>query len=243
MLRTYRADLHIHTCLSPCAELDMTPARIVSVAAERGLDIIAITDHNSAENIPAALKAGGGITVIPGMEVTTAEEAHILALFPDMESAARLQRITYRDLSVTDNRGILHEQVVTNEKDEVLRFNERVLMDATGLGVKAAIDVIHDLGGLAIACHIDREAFSVITQLGFIDDSLRFDALEISFRTARPEALELFGTYDGYPWMTSSDAHHVEDISRVVTEFLIQEPTFDEIALAFRQEGGREVRF
>ncbi|VAX26576.1 FIG168882: metal-dependent phosphoesterases (PHP family) [hydrothermal vent metagenome] len=243
MLRTYRADLHIHTCLSPCAELDMTPARVVSTAIEEGLDIIAVTDHNTAENIPSAIKANGEITVIPGMELTTAEEAHILALFPDMETVMRLQEIAYNDLPLTGNKRILYEQVVVNEKDEVLRFNDRVLMDATRLGVKEAINIIHGLGGITVACHIDREAFSILTQLGFIHDSLKFDALEISFRTDRKRALKMFGIYDRYPWITSSDAHHVSDIGRAATEFIMKEPSFDEIVLALSEKEGRKVRF
>ncbi|NOY39560.1 MAG: PHP domain-containing protein [Nitrospirae bacterium] len=243
MLRTYRADLHIHTCLSPCAELDMTPARVVSRAIEEGLDIIAVTDHNTAENIQSAVKVNGEITVIPGMELTTAEEAHILALFPDMESVMRLQEITYNDLPLTGNKRILYEQVVVNEKDEVLRFNDRVLMDATGLGVKEAISIIHNLGGITVACHIDREAFSILTQLGFIHDSLEFDALEMSFRTDRERALKMFGIYERYPWITSSDAHHVSDIGRAATEFIMKEPSFEELVLALSGKEGREVRF
>ncbi len=243
MLGTYRADLHIHTCLSPCAELDMTPARVVSTAIEKGLDIIAVTDHNTAENIPSVIKVNSEITVIPGMELTTAEEAHILALFPDMESVMRLQEIAYNDLPLTGNKRILYEQVVVNEEDEVIRFNDRVLMDATGLGVKEAINIIHDLGGITIACHIDREAFSILTQLGFIHDSLNFDALEISFRTERQRALKMFGIYDRYPWITSSDAHHVSDIGRAATEFIMKDASFEEIVLALSGKEGREVRF
>ncbi len=243
MLGTYRADLHIHTCLSPCAELDMTPARVVSTAIEAGLDIIAVTDHNTAENIPSVIKVNGEITVIPGMELTTAEEAHILALFPDIESVMRLQEIAYNDLPLTGNKRILYEQVVVNEKDEVLRFNDRVLMDATGLGVKEAIGIIHDLGGITVACHIDREAFSILTQLGFIHDSLNFDALEISFRTKKDKALKMFDIYKRYPWITSSDAHHVSDIGRAATEFIMNKASFEEIALALSGKEGRKVRF
>jgi len=243
MLRTYRADLHIHTCLSPCAELDMTPSRVVSAAIEEGLDIIAVTDHNTAENIPSAMKAGGEITVIPGMELTTAEEVHLLALFPDIDSAERLQGIVYDELPLTGNKRILYEQVVVNERDEVVRFNDRVLMDATGFGVREAIGIIHDLGGITVACHIDREAFSILTQLGFIHDSLEFDALEISFRTERERALRMFGAYTRYPWITSSDAHHVSDIGRAATEFIMKEASFEEITLALSGKGGREVRF
>ncbi|NOZ25780.1 MAG: PHP domain-containing protein [Nitrospirae bacterium] len=243
MLRVYRTDLHIHTCLSPCAELDMTPARVVSTAVEEGLDIIAVTDHNTAENLPAAVRAGAGITVIPGMELTTAEEVHILALFPDIDAVMRLQDMVYEDLPTTANERILYEQVVVNEKDEVVRFNDRVLMDATGIGVEEAVGIIHGLGGISVACHIDRDAFGILAQLGFIRDSLGFDALEISYRTDRERASRTFAMYSGYPWITSSDAHHVTDIGRAATEFMMKDASFEEIVLALSGRDGRGVRF
>ncbi len=221
----------------------MTPARVVSAALEEGLDIIAVTDHNTAENIQPAVEAAAGLTVIPGMELTTAEEVHILALFPDMDPLMRLQEIVYEDLPSTDDERILHEQVVVNERDEVVRFNDRVLMDATGMGVEEAIGIIHGLGGISVACHIDRDAFGIVAQLGFIPESLDFDALEISFRTGRERASKMFGPYSGYTWITSSDAHHVADIGRAATEFTMREASFDEIVLALAGEGGRGVRF
>jgi PHP family Zn ribbon phosphoesterase len=221
----------------------MTPGRIVSTAIERGLDIIAITDHNSAENLPGMLKIDNDLTVIPGMEITTSEEAHITALLPDLQSAFMLQEIVYESLPCTSKKEVLYEQVVVNEKDEVLRFNDRLLIYATGLCAEDLLGHIHSIGGIAIASHIDREMYSILTQFGFIPDSFGFDALEISFRTERSLALNLYGEYSRYPWITASDAHHVMDIGRGVTEFLINEPTFNEIRLALAGIDGRGVRF
>jgi predicted metal-dependent phosphoesterase TrpH len=243
MLKTFKADLHIHTCLSPCAELDMTPKSIVSKAREKGLDIIAITDHNSSENIQATMNIAEMITVIPGVELTTSEEAHVIALFPQWQLLRKLQDIIDKNLSRTSEKSLLYEQVVVNERDEVEGFHNRLLIEATHLGVMDTLRIIHDIGGIAIACHIDREAFSILTQLGFIPESLEFDALELSWRTTMKKAESLYHDYERYPWITASDAHYLDDIGRIFTEFLIHEPTFDEMRLALMGKDGRGVSF
>ncbi|MEW6115810.1 MAG: PHP domain-containing protein [Nitrospirota bacterium] len=233
------ADLHIHTCLSPCAEVDMTPRRIVEKARAQGLDIIALSDHNSAENIQLALDLAKeeNITVLPAMEVTSREEAHVLALFRSAESATAMQEIVYRALpaGVHDEQAVGY-QLIVNERDEIMEFNKRLLFSATGLTAREIIDAIHALGGLAIACHIDREHFSVVSQLGFISDDLSFDALEISRATGMDRARSLFSAYASFPWITSSDAHQLADIGSRTTAFFLNEPSFEEIALAFKGE-------
>ncbi len=254
MLKEFRADLHIHTCLSPCAELDMTPSSIVKTASERKLDIIAVTDHNSAENTVAAGKAAEGmeLTVLPGMEITSSEEAHILALFDDIEGIMKLQDLIYEDLLPGENirtsspfgaggPGGFGEQIVVNEKDEILDFNMRLLIGATNLTANSIVKTVHSLGGLAVASHVDREAFSIISQLGFIPQDLKFDALEISARAGRERAEYLFENYDSFTWVSSSDAHYIKDIGRAATVFFIKEPTIAEMALAMKNIDGRKV--
>ena len=179
----FRADLHIHTCLSPCAELDMTPYRIVERAASLGLNVIAICDHNSVENaeVTKRLAKGKGINAIPGIEVTSFEEVHIVGLFRDIDSVLRIQDIVYENLQTGENDvDAFGYQVVVNENDEVLSFNNRLLIGATTLSVSKVVETIHTLGGLAIAAHIDREGYGIIGQLGFIPHDLNLDALEIS---------------------------------------------------------------
>ncbi len=233
------ADLHIHSCLSPCAEPDMTPRRIIDGAVERGLGIIAIADHNSAENLEVAgrIAQSKGITVLPAMEITSYEEAHVLALFGSVGSAVAMQDVVYRNLSegLNDER-FLGYQLVVNEEDEIIRFNPRLLITTTGLHLKDLVDAIHSFGGLAVASHIDRGSFSVISQLGFISDEMGFDALEISCNTRRERAEALFGAYAAIPWITSSDAHNLGDIGKRTTSFFLEEASFDEIARAFRGE-------
>lgn len=245
MLKKFKADLHIHTCLSPCAELDMTPSFIVKTALEKGLDIIAITDHNSAENIPAAKKSAGesGLTVLAGMEITSSEEAHILAFFDD-ERIGELQEIIYDNMppGVNDDARF-GEQVVVNEMDEVLHFNRRILIAATSMPAETIINTVHDLGGLAVASHIDKDAFSIISQLGFIPDNMKFDALEMSPHVTREEAEMLFKSYNAIAWISSSDAHYPTDIGKRTSNFHINSPTIAEIKRAMHNIDGRRVEW
>lgn len=246
MLKEYKADLHIHTCLSPCSDLHMTPSAIAKTASEKDLDIIAVTDHNSAENVPAAKKTGenNGITVLAGMEVTSKEEVHVLALFEHYEEIQKLQEIIYEKLQQGENDvREFGEQVVVNEYNEVLSFNPRLLIGATGLSLKTIVDTIHSFGGLSIASHVDREAFGVVSQLGFIPEDVQFDALEMSPRIDRKKAEHIFGNFNSIPWISSSDAHSLEEIAKRKTHFFIEEPSFNEITLALKNIDGRRVEW
>jgi PHP family Zn ribbon phosphoesterase len=244
MLKEYKADLHIHTCLSPCADLHMNPVEIIRTATETGLDIIAITDHNSSENVISTVNAAAnsGLTVLAGMEVTTSEEVHIVALFNDITSLTEFQGIVYKNLQPGENdESKFGEQVVVNENNEVLCFNKRLLIGATVLNASSIVSIIHRLGGISIASHIDREAFGIISQLGFIPNDLKFDALEISPKTDREKAGQLFKDYRSYTWISSSDAHYLKDIGKRKTHFFMNEPTISEISRALHGTGGRKA--
>lgn len=245
MLKRFRGDLHIHTCLSPCADLTMSPKRVVERAVKENLDMIAICDHNSAENAGAAMAAAADkkITVLPGMEVTTVEEVHIIALFDELHQVLDLQRIVYEHLPPGENReDIFGEQIVANEFDEVEGYNNRLLMTATQLTLEKWVAEIHTLGGLVIAAHIDREAYnSIIGQLGFIPPGLELDALEISSHTSRSRALERYPGIEKFPLISSSDAHYLQDIGKAASSFLLGAPGVDEIRKAFKKQGGRPL--
>jgi PHP family Zn ribbon phosphoesterase len=224
----------------------MTPRNIIEKAASLGINLIAVCDHNSAENIAATLELGRkhGITVIPGMEITSTEETHILGLFGSLEKSYEMQAVIYEHLQPGDNdEDVFGIQVVVNEEDEVLGFNKRLLIGSTDLPVNRIVDLIHGFGGLAIAGHIDREAFGIIGQLGFIPAGIGFDALEISSRTPVDKAMETFGMYRSIPWITSSDAHELEDIGRRTVGLHLNHATFEELCLALRGVEGREVIF
>src|SRR4030066_1610772 len=229
MLRLFKADLHIHTCLSPCTELDMSPKRILAAAKKKGIDIIGICDHNSSENSPAVLKAARKmrITVIPGLEVTAREEVHVLALFDNVKTALRLQEHVYENLPGENDEEAFGRQVVVNEKEEVEGFNNKLLIGATTIPLEEVIRLIHSLGGLSIASHIDREAFSIIGQLGVIPKNLPLEALGISPRIPTEEAIKTYAC--DYPITCSSDAHYPADIGKGSTTFLLEEGSLAEI--------------
>ncbi|TEU07325.1 MAG: PHP domain-containing protein, partial [Candidatus Aminicenantes bacterium] len=225
MLRLFKADLHIHTCLSPCAELDMSPKGILTAAKKKELDIIGICDHNSSENSLAVMNAARkmNISVFPGMEVTSQEEVHVLALFDEIENALKLQKFVYKNLPGENDEKAFGMQVVVNEKEEVLGFNNKLLIGATTIPLEEVIRLIHSFSGIAIASHIDRESFSIIGQLGFIPDNLELDALEISPNITFKEARKRYANH--YPITCSSDAHFPDDIGKRFTSFLLEDST------------------
>ncbi len=241
MLKLFRADLHIHTCLSPCTELDMSPREIVNRAKIKQIDIIGICDHNSSENSVAAVAVGKkmNVCVFPGMEVTSQEEVHVLALFDEIKDALKLQKNVYDNLPGENDEEIFGMQVIVNEKDEVLGFNNKLLIGATTIPLEEIIRKIHSYNGIAIASHIDREAFSIIGQLGFIPENLALDALEISAHITRKDAEKKFNF--NYPITCSSDAHSPDEIGKGFSSFLLKERSVLEIRKALNHEDGRKL--
>lgn len=238
-LKAFYGDLHIHTCLSPCADLEMSPRSIMKAARSKDLHFVGICDHNSGENVRAAMKAGEQerIRVIGGMEVTSREEVHILALFDEASQLQALQDLVYQSLPDTDDERIFGDQVVVNEADEVMGFNKKLLLGATEMPLEAVIDCIHRHQGVAVASHIDREGFGIIGQLGFIPDGLGLDAVE----AAGPLTGDLFSSAADYPLVLSSDAHFLADIGRRRTCFLLEDLSVSELRKAFRREDGRRI--
>ena len=246
-LRLFRADLHIHTALSPCGSNEMTPAAIVATASARGLDMIAVCDHNSAGNVRAVQEAGeaagGGLAIIAGMELTSMEEVHVLGLFPDAAHAEQVAA-QVRELLPQADAGyysFFGEQPVLAADGCRMGTETAALALATPLDLNEAVALIHDGGGLAVAAHIDRKSFGVFSQLGFFPADAGFDALEVSkwLPTDSPQLAEFAAL--GLPLVGSSDAHYVEEIGAGYAELLLEEPTFAELALAFAGAGGRST--
>lgn len=242
ILPLFKADLHIHTCLSPCADLSMGPGAIVARALSRDLDVIGVCDHNSAENVPGVLRAAQerNLRVLPGMEVTSKEEVHILAMFDRLDQALEWQELVYRRLPGRNAPEVFGLQPVVNRDHEVVGFNERLLAGATELSVEDVVAGIHALEGLAIASHVDREAFGIIGQLGFIPAGLELDALELSPNISPEQGRQRFAQY-ALPFLQFSDAHCLEDIGKVATFFRIHEATTAEIRKALRGAQGRRI--
>lgn len=223
----------------------MSPWAVVKRAAELGLDMIAICDHNSAENAAAALEVARRLgpqapCVLPGMEVTSAEEVHLLTVFEGLSAALTMQAMVYDHLQKEKNDPRLFgEQIVANADDEVEYFNTRLLIGATDLTVESLVDRAHSLGGRVIAAHLDRQSFSLVGQLGMIPPGLELDAVEISSRDWRREAPRWRRETD-LAVLVSSDAHGLDQVGSVWSEIMGERPSWQEFCLALR---GREGRF
>lgn len=243
-IRRFRCDLHVHTCLSPCAELDMYPQAVVEKAMAEKIDILAICDHNSSENTGFVMNAARGkpLTVMPGMEITSSEEVHVLALFHSLTELKNMQEIIYNHLTGMNREEIFGCQAIVNADDQVEGFNDHFLLGATSLSLQEVIEHIHRCEGLAIAAHIDRESFGVLGQLGFIDPDCPFDALEVSRSTGIAGARLKYPELSNYAFLESSDAHFVRDIGRGVTEVFMRNATVEELKMAFQGRDGRYVR-
>jgi hypothetical protein len=203
--------------------------------------MIAICDHNSARNTAATRRAGTsrGLIVIPGIEVTSSEEVHILGLFPTDEDAAALQDEIYSRLPGANDEEVFGYQVVVDEHDLVEDLDTRLLIGATTMSAERVVELIHGFHGLAVAAHVDRGGFGIFSQLGFIPEGMRLEALEISRRTDFETARARFRQCHGHRMITGSDAHSLEDIGVVATRARMAEPSFEELKKALAGEDGR----
>jgi len=236
-------DLHVHTCLSPCGALDMHPGAIVREAVACGLDGVAICDHNAADNVAATGRAAraAGCLAVPGIEITTEEEVHVVALLPDEAAAGALHARVASALPGRNAPGPFGEQVIANERAEVLGFNPSLLAGATSWSLERAVGEIHRAGGLAIAAHADRERFGIVGQLGFVPPGLALDAVEVSAATGFGEGRARYADPLGLAAVTGSDAHRPGEIGRAVTFLHLDRPDAAEVGRAIKGVGGRSV--
>ncbi|MCL5123384.1 MAG: histidinol phosphatase [Deltaproteobacteria bacterium] len=216
---------------------------IVKTALEKGLDMIAICDHNSARNVAATVRAaqGSSVRIVPGLEITSSEEVHVVGLFPSINEAQLAQDEVYARLSGTNDEEAIGYQVVVDEFDMVEDMEQALLIGATTLDIYKVVDLIHGLGGLAVASHVDRPGFGIFSQLGFVPSDLKLDALEISRHANWNSAKEKFGRPSNCPLIASSDAHYVEDIGAAYTEVLMADTSFEELRSAIQGVDGREI--
>ncbi|MCI8496733.1 MAG: PHP domain-containing protein [Clostridiales bacterium] len=209
-------DLHLHSALSPCGDNDMTPNNIVNMAKLSGLDLIALTDHNSCLNCEAAMQVGEaiGLLVAPGMELCTAEEFHMVCLLPDLERALELSRIVREKTPPVKNRpDIFGDQLVMNCDDEVTGKEEILLVNASTLTVTEAKKLVLELGGACFPAHIDKSAYSILASLGEIPPEADFHTVEISQRGDVAALREAHPLLQDMTLLKSSDAHYLCDIA------------------------------
>lgn len=235
-MNRYRADLHIHTCLSPCGSLDMSPRVIVETAIARGLDMIAITDHNTTLQCPEIqlLGAEAGLTVIAGAEVCTREEAHCIALFGNDNARAAFQQYLDAHLPpVPNDPDRFGDQVWVNRHDEIMGEAPYLLLSALDRNVGQVAAFVKQLGGLFIAAHVERPSFSLVSQLGFIDPSLPLDAIEYADASRFARLLSEQSYLSNYTSYPASDAHYPEQIGSHPCMIQASEPLFDNLRKAY----------
>jgi 3',5'-nucleoside bisphosphate phosphatase len=241
-VKGFKADLHVHTALSPCAEDEMTPPAIVEAARARGIDMIAVCDHNSAGAVAAVMEAAGdGPAVLAGMELTTAEEIHVLGYFPGtapaLAAAGKLQ------VGLPPSRGPegrFGRQLLLDAEGNLVGTESRMLAAASTFTLAEAIALIKDHGGLAVAAHVNRPSFSVLSQLGLFPREAGFDAVEVFLHPRSSPGLNRDHAY-GLGVLHSSDAHFLADVGRRYTLLWMERPSFAELALALRGEAGRGI--
>lgn len=216
MKKKYYYDLHTHSCLSPCGDNDMTPNNMAGMGVVAGLDIMALTDHNSTLNCPAFEQAaeGYGIVAVPGMELTTAEDIHLVCLFESTRDAMEFNaRVNERRISVKNKTAIFGNQYIMDGNDEIIGEEENLLPNATTITVDEAPDLVGEYGGVCYPAHIDRESNGIIATLGTFPDSPRFPCAEIHGSEKTEELREKYPVLKDKPVIISSDAHYLGDIN------------------------------
>ncbi|MBO4326861.1 MAG: PHP domain-containing protein [Clostridia bacterium] len=209
--RSIHVDLHMHSCLSPCGDAEMTPANIVGLASLSGLDAIALTDHNISLNVGAAMRAGEayGVTVVPGMELETTEEVHVVCLFPDLETLTSFQQTVSDSYTQIDNKPeIFGEEIIMDEEDNILGYYPHLLLTPTGISIDDVIPMVSEMGGIAYPAHVDRDSYSVLSNLGAMPYGYPYGFAEISYECDIDALYEKFPFMKDYTLIHASDAHY-----------------------------------
>ncbi len=239
-----RADLHVHTVLSPCAEVEMIPPLIVREALDLGINLLAITDHNSSANIESVQKAAKGtcLSILPGMELQTREEVHVLCLFDTLEQIKAWQKIV--DTSMPDIlNDVEHfgEQFVVDETGDFIRREEKLLITSSDLTLTEAYNKVAELGGWLVPAHVNRKMNGLLSILGFVPVDIPIDALEISSHLKPEEAYKNFPQIRNYPLLQDGDVHILGDFAGT-NEFILNEISIRELRMAVHQQEGRSHR-
>jgi 3',5'-nucleoside bisphosphate phosphatase len=243
-MKHLKADLHIHTVLSPCGDLEMSPVRIVAEAKRKGLDIIGITDHNTTRHcrLVSRLANEKGIFVMQGAEVTTKEEVHCLAFFENNDILNTFQE--YLDVNLPDIMNKPEKfgyQVQVDENEIIIYEEKKLLINAISKGIDELEIFVHSLNGIFIPAHIDRKKNSIYSQLGFLPKDLKADALEISRAVSPGEFIKANPEVKKFPVIRSSDSHIIDTIGVVSTVFQVEEASFSEVCMAIRGLKGRKI--
>ncbi len=215
-MKKYYYDLHMHSCLSPCGDDDMTPNNIAGMGVVAKLDIMALTDHNTCLNCPAFFETAraNGIVPVAGMELTTAEDIHLVCLFEELNDALKFsEAVNLRRIPFKNRVDIFGQQMIMNEDDEVIGTEENLLSNATMITVDEAPDLVNEFGGICYPAHIDREANGIVATLGIFPPEPYFPCAELHDSDKKDEYIGKFPILKDKPIVVSSDAHYLWDIS------------------------------
>ena len=243
-MKNYKADLHIHTLLSPCADLEMSPANIVKRAKETGLQLLGITDHNSTKNakLVKRLAEKEGIFVLMGAEVTSKEEVHCLAFFENERELDAFQKFLDKNMTFIPNPdGHFGYQPVVDENDGIIELIESYLPAALKVGIQAIQEKVYQMNGIFIPAHVDRPTNGIFGQLGFIPGNLKFDALGISHRKTEKDVRKHYVIKNEITLIRNSDAHFLAQMGEICTVFHLEKMNFSEVKMALNQQDGRRV--
>lgn len=244
-MNNYRADLHIHSVLSPCGDLEMSPVNIIKKALEQNLDIIGITDHNSTLHGPLLRSLGqkNGIFVLTGAEVTSKEEVHCLTFFENDEILGRFQVYLDSFMSTIQNDPALFGyQIVVDKNEQILQEIQPLLIAAINQSIEEIEVKVHQLGGIFIPAHINKPANSLLSNLGFLPPELKADAIEISNNSNKETFLKDYPEFERFTVLKNSDAHQIEYIGRHANIFSLDTINFNEIYQALHHINGRKVK-
>ncbi|MCC2878203.1 PHP domain-containing protein [Lachnoclostridium pacaense] len=234
-------DLHIHSCLSPCGDDDMTPANIAGMAALKGLEAVALTDHNTCRNCPAFMAAAEeyGVLAVPGMEINTSEEVHAVCLFPNLEAALGFDAYVYGKLiPFPNNEAIFGKQQIYNEQDQVCGTEPNLLINATEISFDGLWELVRSYGGVMFPAHVDKTANSLIANLGFIPPDSRFKTAEVKDLKKLHQLRKDNPYLDKCRIISNSDAHYLEHINEPELTLQVEEKTAQGIIDALLGETG-----
>lgn len=231
-------DLHIHSCLSPCGDEEMTPANIVGMASVIGLDVIALTDHNSCGNCKAMMECAKTYSVIgiPGMELTTMEEVHVVCLFPSIERAMEFDAYVYERLMVfANNEAIFGSQLLMDEEDREIGREPLLLINPTSISIDELWEIVDRYEGVMIPAHVEKNANSLLSNLGMIPPDSKFHIVEIKNKE------EVLGLSKKHPYLQgcfilhNSDAHYLTEIQEPIHTLEVEIPTVEGVICALKQ--------
>jgi 3',5'-nucleoside bisphosphate phosphatase len=243
-MNKYRADLHIHTLLSPCGDLEMSPEAIINEARKKNINIIGITDHNTTRHCKLICKLAkpAGIFVLMGAEVTTREEVHCLSFFENDDQLSEFQVYLEKHLPpIANNTEKFGFQVVIDEDEQIIDEIEFLLLSALDQSIEQVEQKVHSLDGIFIPAHIDRPSYSIISQLGFIPAGLQVDGIEISAGCKPETVVSYVAKHKEKAVIRNSDAHYKNQIGQAFTTSEMETLSFNEIKLALSGSSGRKV--